>query len=453
MRIEKDSVGYLEIPEESYYGVHTQRAVNNFNITGRKLDSDFIISLAQVKKAVAQANAELNVLPKEKTKAITKAADELIEGKLHEAILVDPIQGGAGTSSNMNINEVIANRAIELLGGEKGDYSLVNPNDDVNKGQSTNDIYPTAGKLTMLKKVPKLMEQLDALSKTFLEKAEAFQDIMKLGRTQLQDAVPITLGQEFHAYYSVIKRGMKRLTIAKEEMQSINIGGTAIGTGISAHPELSKTALKNLRAITGEALVISDDLVDATQNVESLVVLSDALKAIAVSLSKIANDIRLLSSGPKTGIGEIKIPARQNGSSIMPGKINPVIPEVMNQCAFLVMGNNVTIGLAAEHGQLELNAFEPIIFYKLIESFEALTNGVQTFNENCIKGIEADRERCQENLERSTYMATPLAEKIGYAQAADIAKESVETGKTVKEIAKIYNIPDEVLNNLKVSIK
>ncbi|TLG79628.1 aspartate ammonia-lyase [Vagococcus zengguangii] len=453
MRIEKDSVGYLEIPQDSYYGVHTQRAVNNFNITGHRLDRDFIISLAEVKKAVAQANSELNVLSKEKAEAIVQAADEVIDGKLHEAILVDPIQGGAGTSSNMNINEVLANRAIELLGGEKGDYKLINPNDDVNRGQSTNDIYPTAGKLTMLKKVPKLMAQLDALSQTFLQKAVEFQDIMKLGRTQLQDAVPITLGQEFHAYYSVIKRGMHRLSIAKTEIEAINIGGTAIGTGISAHPELSQTALQKLREITGENLVISDDLVDATQNVESFVVLSDSLKAIAVSLSKVANDIRLLSSGPKTGIGEIKIPARQNGSSIMPGKINPVIPEVMNQCAFLVMGNNVTIGLAAEHGQLELNAFEPVIFYKLIESFEALTNGIQTFNENCVKGIEADRERCQENLERSTYMATPLAEKIGYAQAADIAKESVASGKTVKEVAKIFNISDDILNDLKVTIK
>ncbi|MGX6961296.1 aspartate ammonia-lyase [Vagococcus xieshaowenii] len=452
MRLEKDSVGYLEIPDESYYGVHTQRAVHNFNITGRRLDKDFIISLAEVKKALAQANYDLGVLSEKKMTAITKSAEEIIGGKLHDEILVDPIQGGAGTSSNMNINEVIANRAIELLGGTKGDYDLVNPNDDVNKGQSTNDIYPTAGKLTMLKKIPKLMEQLYLLRDTFLEKSKEFDDVIKLGRTQLQDAVPITLGQEFHAYYSVIKRGIKRLETAKKEMESINLGGTAIGTGISAHPKLSETVLTKLVNITGEPLEISDDLVDATQNVENYVVLSDALKAIAISLSKIANDIRLLSSGPKTGIGEIKIPAKQNGSSIMPGKINPVIPEVMNQCSFLVMGNNVTIGLAAEHGQLELNAFEPIIFYKLIESFEVLTHGVETFNENCVKGIEADRDRCRENLERSTYMATPLAEKIGYARAADIAKESVASGRTVKEIAKDYNVPDEVLDNLKVRV-
>ena len=434
-RIEKDSVGELEVPIDSYYGVHSLRAKINFPITNQLLDGDFIISLAEVKKAMALANYELELLPEHKAKAIVQASDEVIAGKLHEEFIVDPIQGGAGTSSNMNVNEVITNRAIELLDGMKGDYSIVHPNDDVNKGQSTNDVYPTAGKLTLLKKIPLLMKELERLSEAFKAKSIEFSDIQKLGRTQLSDAVPMTLGQEFHAYYSVTKRNMKRLKHVEQELFAINLGGTAIGTGITAHEELSETVLPLIKSITGEELEIADDLVDGTQNVEQYVVVSDTLKTIAISLSKIANDIRLLSSGPNSGIGEIVIPARQNGSSIMPGKINPVIPEVLTQCSYVVMGNNTIIGSAAEAGQLELNAFEPVVFYKLLESFQVITNGIATFTDHCVVGIEANEERCFDNLERSTYLATVLSETIGYTKAAEIAKISLSTGKTIREVA------------------
>ncbi|HCM88301.1 MULTISPECIES: aspartate ammonia-lyase [Vagococcus] len=450
-RTERDSVGELEVPVDSYYGVHSLRAKINFPITNQTLDQDFIISLAQVKKAAALANHKLGLLPDLKTKAIVQASDEIISGKLHDQFIVDPIQGGAGTSSNMNVNEVITNRAIELLGGVKGDFSVIHPNDDVNKGQSTNDVYPTAGKLTMLKKIPALMVELERLKDVFEEKSNEFKDILKLGRTQLSDAVPITLGQEFHAYYTVTKRNMKRLEHVKSEMETINLGGTAIGTGITAHPELSETVVPYLNTITDEVLVTSDDLVDGTQNIEQYVILSDVLKSIAISLSKIANDIRLLSSGPNSGIGEITIPARQNGSSIMPGKINPVIPEVVTQCSFVVMGNNAIIGSAAEAGQLELNAFEPVVFYKLLESFQVLTNGISTFVDHCVSGIEANEARCKDNLERSTYLATVLSETIGYTKAADIAKVSLTTGKTIREVAESQGIQIE-MKEKKVSL-
>lgn len=442
-RIERDSVGELQVPKESYYGVHSMRAQINFPITHQRMDTDFIVSLAQVKKAVALANHTLGLLPEKKAKVIIQACDDVIAGRFHDQMIVDPVQGGAGTSSNMNMNEIITNRAIELLGGQKGDFSVIHPNDDVNKGQSTNDVYPTAGKLTMLKKIPLLMNELQRLSEVFEKKAQDFKHIMKLGRTQLSDAVPISLGEEFHAYYSVTKRGMKRLEHVKKEMEAVNLGGTAIGTGITAHRELGKTVIPYLNAITGEQLTISDDLVDGTQNIEQYVVVSDTLKAIGISLSKIANDIRLLSSGPNAGIGEISIPARQNGSSIMPGKINPVIPEVLSQCAFIVMGNNAIIGTAAEAGQLELNAFEPVVFYKLIESFQVLTNGISTFTDHCVVGIEANEARCFDNLERSTYLATVLSETIGYTVAADIADESLRTGQTIREVARARGIDVE----------
>lgn len=442
-RVEKDSVGELEVPIDSYYGVHSLRAKINFPITNQRLDKDFIISLAQVKKAMALANHQLELLSDEKAHAIIQASDEIISGKLHDQFIVDPIQGGAGTSSNMNVNEVITNRAIEILDGSKGDFSIVHPNDDVNKGQSTNDVYPTAGKLTLLKKIPLLLAELNRLSDVFKEKSEEFKDIVKLGRTQLSDAVPITLGQEFHAYYSVTQRNIRRLEHVKHELLDINLGGTAIGTGITAHSELSETVLPYLNVITGEDLAIADDLVDGTQNIEQYVTLSDTLKVIGISLSKIANDIRLLSSGPNSGLGEIIIPARQNGSSIMPGKINPVIPEVVTQCAFVVMGNNAVIGSAAEAGQLELNAFEPVVFHKLLESFQVLTNGIATFVDHCVVGIEANEERCHDNLERSTYLATVLSETIGYTKAAEIAKESLESGLTIREIAEEQGISIE----------
>lgn len=447
-RVEKDSIGEMSIPFASYYGVNSARAKENFQISGKKLDVDFIISFAEVKKACAKANGKLGILEDFKMNAIIQACDEIISGEFHDQFIVDPMQGGAGTSSNMNTNEVIANRAIEILTGSKGDYSLINPNDDVNKGQSTNDVYPTAGKLTMLKKVSILVKQLIRLEDALLKKSIEFKNIMKLGRTQLSDAVPLTLGQEFHAYYTAIKRCHKRLALTRTEMMTINLGGTAIGTGIRSHSDFSQVVIKELNEITHSEFIIAEDMIDNTQNIESYSTLSDSLKALSLGISKIANDIRLLSSGPRSGIGEIKIPEKQNGSSIMPGKINPVIPEIVNQCAFAVVGNNLTISMAVEGGQLELNAFEPVIFYRLLESFQLLTNAIDTFVTNCIVGIEANEERCKELLDRSTYLATALSEKVGYGEAARIAKKSLKEDKSVREIAIEEGFSAEFLNNI-----
>ncbi|WP_347340587.1 aspartate ammonia-lyase [Vagococcus allomyrinae] len=444
-REEHDSVGSLRIPGEAYYGVNAKRAYDNFQITDSRLEPIFIESLAQVKKAGALANLKLGELKPMIGETIIQVADELLEGKLTGDMIVDPIQGGAGTSSNMNINEIIANRGIELLGGEKGQYHLLSPNDHVNKGQSTNDVFPTAGKLTFLKLIDQLLIVLEELADSFKEKSLAFATIQKMGRTQLSDAVPITVGAEFKAYYTVTKRNIKRLTACKEEIRYVNMGGTAIGTGLSAHSQFSQTIIGYLREVTGLDIAVAEDLIDSTQNVEAFGVVSDVLKTIALSSSKIANDIRLLSSGPRTGIGELIIPARQNGSSIMPGKINPVIPEVVTQGAFLVAGNNVTISMAIEGGQLELNAFEPVIFHKLIESFHVLTNTLASFNEHCIKGIQVNASRCQELLEKSTYLTTSLAEYIGYEQAALIAKESLQLNRTVKEVALSKGISNDIL--------
>lgn len=444
-REEHDSIGTLRIPGEAYYGVNAKRAYDNFQITELRLDPLFVESLIQVKKASALTNVALGELDHRIAETIIQVTDELLKGKFASDMIVDPIQGGAGTSSNMNINEVIANRGIELLGGEKGNYHLISPNDHVNKGQSTNDVFPTAGKLTFLKLIDRLLVVLEALSASFKEKAVAFADIKKMGRTQLSDAVPITVGAEFKAYYTVTCRNIKRLKAVKAEIHQVNMGGTAIGTGVSAHERFSETVEGYLRDITGLDVVIAEDLVDSTQNIEAFGVVSDCLKTIALSSSKIANDIRLLSSGPRTGIGELIIPARQNGSSIMPGKINPVIPEVVNQAAFLVAGNNVTVSMAVEAGQLELNAFEPIIFFKLMESFKVLTNALGTFNEHCIKGIEVNQDRCQELLEKSTYLTTSLANYIGYEKASLIAKESLRLNRSVKDVALEKGVSTDIL--------
>ncbi|WP_408869191.1 aspartate ammonia-lyase [Brochothrix campestris] len=445
-RTENDSVGSMSIPTTAYYGVNAARAQANFQITGQRLEPDFIRSLAEIKKAAALANAELGMIRVDVAHAIVAGANEVLLGLLHDQFIVDPMQGGAGTSSNMNINEVLANRAIELLGGKKGDYTRVSPNDDVNRGQSTNDVYPTAGKLTLLKKIPLLHAQLERMALVLLQKAEQFKAVKKIGRTQLSDAVPLTLGQEFHAYYSLVKRHIKRLAQAKSEILTLNMGGTAIGTGISAHPRFSATFMPIIRELTGEELELADDLIDATQNVECYAVIADVLKVIAISLSKIANDIRLLSSGPRSGIGELIMPVKQNGSSIMPGKINPVIPEIVNQCAFIVAGNSVTVAMAVEGGQLELNAFEPVIFYKLFESFDVLEAAVKTFVDNCLSGIEANEPRCHELLERSLYLSTKLAETVGYAVASDLTKEAVASGKTLKEVAAAKGIETDMFD-------
>lgn len=447
-RQESDSVGVLEVPIDAYYGVNAYRAFQNFQITNQKLHPLFIESLVEVKKAAALANMELKEIPYAVGKAIVQAADEMLDQKWINEMIVDPIQGGAGTSANMNINEVLANRAIELLGGQKGDYTLVNPNDHVNCGQSTNDVFPTAGKMTFLKQIAIFAEQLSQLEHSFAEKAKQYENVKKMGRTQLSDAVPITVGAEFNAYRSVTQRNLRRLLSVQKEIEYINLGGTAIGTGISAHPDFSEKVVQTLRQISGLEINLAEDLVDATQNVESFAVLSDVLKTIAISTSKIANDIRLLSSGPRTGIGELEIPAKQNGSSIMPGKINPVIPEVLTQCAYLVVGNNTTVSMAVESGQLELNAFEPVMFYKIMESFEVLTRSFATFNENCVKGIKVNEQRCHELLENSTCLTTPLAHFIGYKAAAQIAHKSLATQRSVREVALDEGVSSQILEKI-----
>ncbi|MTK12283.1 MAG: aspartate ammonia-lyase [Clostridiaceae bacterium] len=433
-RIESDSIGTKEVPKEAYYGVQTLRAAENFKITRLKMHGDFIKSLAQIKKASAITNCEIGLLEKNIERAIIQACNEIICGKLHEEFIIDPIQGGAGTSANMNANEVISNRAIEILGGEKGDYSIVHPNDHVNMGQSTNDVIPTAGKMTILKLIPKALKQLKRLYETLQEKAIEFDDIIKMGRTQMQDAVPIRLGQEFKAYSSVIKRDILRLEKVQEEVRVVNMGGTAVGTGINADEQYLSKIVCNLSNVSEIELRQAEDLIDATQNLDGFVAVSAAIKTCAVNLSKISNDLRLMSSGPRTGFGEINLPPKQNGSSIMPGKINPVIPEVMSQVAFNIIGNDMTITMAAEAGQLELNAFEPVIFYNLFESIETLGNGVETFVDNCICGITANRERCKNLVENSVGIITAICPHVGYKKAAGVAKTAIKTGESVREL-------------------
>ncbi|OAA94297.1 aspartate ammonia-lyase [Clostridium coskatii] len=433
-RIESDSIGSKEVPTEAYYGVQTLRAAENFNITGYKLNTELVKSLVQIKKAAAIANYKAGLLNENIEKAIIEASDKILGGDLQDQFILDPIQGGAGTSANMNANEVIANEAIQILGEKKGDYSIVHPNDHVNMGQSTNDVFPTAGKITALKLLLKAIEQLKKLDMNLDMKAKEFNNIIKMGRTQLQDAVPIRLGQEFKAYSSVIKRDISRLEAAKKELEVLNLGGTAIGTGINADNKYMNTVVPILSDIIGIQLEQADDLIDATQNLDGFVSVSGAIKTCAVNLSKMANDLRLMSSGPRTGLEEINLPPKQNGSSIMPGKVNPVIPEVMTQVAFNIIGNDVTITMAAEAGQLELNAFEPVIFFNLFESIETLTNGVKTFTENCISGITANTNRCKKLVDNSVGIVTAITPYVGYEKAASIAKSAIKTGKPVKEI-------------------
>jgi len=433
-RIEFDSIGSLRVPESAYYGVQALRAKNNFHITGRHLNPTFIVCLAQIKKAAAITNRNSGELSAGIANAIISACDEIIAGRLHSQFIVDPIQGGAGTSANMNANEVIANRAIELFGGVKGDYSVVHPNDHVNMSQSTNDVFPTAGKLTVLERLPGVITQLERLESALEEKAVEFNDVIKMGRTQLQDAVPIRLGQEFHAYACAVKRDISRLSKVQNEMRSINMGGTAIGTAVNASSAYLHNITSNLQKVSGVQLIQAEDLIDATQNLDGFVSVSGALKTCAVSLSKMANDLRLLSSGPRTGIMEINLPAMQNGSSIMPGKVNPVIPEVVSQVAFDIIGNDYAITMAAEAGQLELNAFEPVLFYKIFESMDCLEGAVMTFVDHCVTGITANRERCRRHLEESVGTVTALCPYIGYMKAAKIAKESLKTGVPVVKL-------------------
>ena len=433
-RTEKDSIGAKNVPEDVYYGVQSLRAAENFHITGLNMHPEIINSLAYIKKAAAITNCEVGLLDKKITQAIVQACDEILAGRFHEDFIVDPIQGGAGTSLNMNANEVIANRANEILGGKKGDYSMVNPNDHVNCGQSTNDVIPTAGKMTSLRLLKNLKKELMRLHTALNEKAEEFDGVIKMGRTQLQDAVPIRLGQEFKAYSVAVLRDINRMDKAMDEMRALNMGGTAVGTGLNADESYLRRIVPNLSEISDMELVQAYDLIDSTQNLDPFVAVSGAVKACAVTLSKIANDLRLMSSGPRAGFGEINLPAKQNGSSIMPGKVNPVIPEVVNQVAFNVIGNDVTITMAAEAGQLELNAFEPIIFYCLFQSIDTLGYAVQTFVDNCVKGITANETRCRYFVENSVGIITAICPYVGYQKAAEIAKEAIKTGESVRKL-------------------
>ena len=442
-RVEKDSIGVKDIPEEVYYGVQTLRAAENFHITGLNMHPEIINSLAYIKKASAITNCEVGILEKKKAQVIVQACDEIIEGKFHDDFIVDPIQGGAGTSLNMNANEVIANRAIEILGGKKGDYTIVNPNDDVNCGQSTNDVIPTAGKMTSLHLLQNLKKQLLRLYDALNEKAKEFDHVIKMGRTQMQDAVPIRLGQEFKAYSVAIMRDIHRMDKAMDEMRTLNMGGTAIGTGINADENYLRRIVPNLSEISGMEFIQAFDLIDATQNLDSFVAVSGAVKACAVTLSKMSNDLRLMSSGPRAGFGEINLPAKQNGSSIMPGKVNPVIPEVVNQVAFNIIGNDMTITMAAEAGQLELNAFEPIIFYCMFQSIDTLGYAVETLVDNCIVGITANEERCRQLVENSVGIITAICPHVGYEKTADIAKKAINSNESVRSLILKENIMDE----------
>ena len=433
-RVEHDSIGEKQVPIDAYYGVQTLRASENFYITGLTMHPEMIVSIAQIKKAAAITNFEVGRLEKKKAEAIVKACEEIIEGKLHDQFIVDPIQGGAGTSLNMNANEVIANRAIEILGGQKGDYSIINPNDHVNYGQSTNDVFPSCGRMTAMKLLQKARVQLERLYDALMKKSEEFDSVIKMGRTQLQDAVPIRLGQEFHAYGTAIQRDIRRFDNAMHEMGALNIGGTAVGTGLNADVQYFRKVVQNIALVSGLDLIQSFDLIDATQNLDGYASVSGTVKTCAINLSKMSNDLRLMSSGPRTGIGEINLPAKHNGSSIMPGKVNPVIPEVVNQVAFNIIGNDMTIAMATEAGQLELNAFEPIIFYNLFQSVETLSFAVRTLVDNCITGITANEEKCRNEVLNSVGIITAICPHVGYERAAIVAKEAIKTGASVREL-------------------
>jgi aspartate ammonia-lyase len=435
-RSEHDLLGDREVPHEYYYGVQTLRALENFNISGVTLNfyPVLIEALAMVKKAAALANNELELLSKPITDAIVQACDEIINGKFHSHFVVDMIQGGAGTSTNMNANEVIANRALEILGYEKGDYQHCHPNNHVNLSQSTNDAYPTSVKIALINSNKKLTEVLQELVQSFRNKAKEFSHIIKMGRTQLQDAVPMTLGQEFEAYAVMLNEEVQRLEQNVKLFLEVNMGATAIGTGINSHPDYSETVINHLGDVTGLSIVLADNLVEATQDTGAFIMYSSAVKRLAVKLSKISNDLRLLSSGPRTGIHEINLPPMQPGSSIMPGKVNPVIPEVMNQIAFKVIGNDLAVTMAAEGGQLELNVFEPLIVQSLFESIEMLKNGMMTLKVRCIDGITANVDRCRELVEGSIGIVTALNPALGYETCTKLAKEALDTNRGVYEL-------------------
>ena len=436
-RTEVDFLGSMEVPADAYWGVQTARAIENFPITGQKISNmpNLIRALAHIKKAAASVNGELGAISSAHARAIVQACDEIVAGQLHDQFVVDVIQGGAGTSTNMNANEVIANRGLELMGFARGRYDMLHPNDHVNASQSTNDVYPTALRLAAWTGIGRLLQALAGLREAFDQKAKAFEDILKIGRTQLQDAVPMTLGQEMLAYAVMLGEDEQRLSEARALMLEVNLGATAIGTGINAPAGYAKNVVDRLAQYSGVPVVASPNLVEATQDTGAFVQLSGVLKRIACKLSKIANDLRLLSSGPQAGLGDIFLPARQAGSSIMPGKVNPVIPEVVNQVAYEVIGNDLMITIASESGQLQLNAFEPVMGWALTNSIEHLTNACNTFQHHCVRGIEANTVLLARRVAESVTLVTALNPIIGYEKAARIAKTVLQEGGTIAEVA------------------
>ena len=433
-RREADFLGEVEVPADAYFGAQTWRAVHNFPISGLRQPAVLIRALAEIKKAAALVHKDLGALKPAVADAIAQAADEVIAGRHDDQFVVDVFQAGAGTSTHMNINEVLANRAAELLGGERGTYDLVHPNDDVNKGQSTNDVFPTAMRIAALLVLPKLVGELRDLAGALWQKADAFADIAKSGRTHLQDAVPVTLGQEFSGYAAAVERAAEHTEEQAEALRDLGIGGSATGTGLNTRPQYRRRIVQRLADQTGLELQASDNLFEAMQSMAPFVRVSGALRATAMELGRIANDLRLLSSGPTTGLAEIRLPAVQPGSSIMPGKVNPVVAECLNMIGFQVLGNDACIQQAAGAGQLELNVMMPVIGYDLLWSIEILTNGVHMLRERCIAGIEADADACAHYLHATLGLATVLNPKIGYHRAAEVTREAAATGQTIREV-------------------
>jgi aspartate ammonia-lyase len=426
----------MEVPQQAYYGVQTQRALENFPISGVNLQlyPAFIVAFAQVKQAAALANHELGALDDNITNAIVQACKEIRDGLLHNHFVVDLVQGGAGTSTNMNANEVIANRALEILGHKRGEYEFCHPNNHVNMSQSTNDAYPTALKIALIEMKEHLDEELKKLIASLYNKSKEFEHVIKMGRTQLQDAVPISLGQSFEAYAVTLEEEIDRLQHNADLFLEINMGGTAIGTGINTNPKYPACVQKHLREVTGLPIVTAKNLIEATQDTGAFIMFSSAVKRLAIKLSKMCNDLRLMSSGPRAGLGEINLPARQPGSSIMPGKVNPVIPEVVNQIAFQVIGNDLTVNLAVEGGQLELNVFEPIIAASLFESINLLMNGMETLRLRCIDGITANEQRCRDNVIHSISIVTILNPVLGYEICTQLSKEALANGSSIYDL-------------------
>ena len=434
MRKEHDFLGELEVPDDVYYGVQTMRAIENFNITGQKLDPDFIKALAQVKKAAALANMDTGRLPHEIGDVLVRAADEIIAGGLIEQFPVDPIQGGAGTSINMNMNEVLCNRALELRGEPKGRYDIISPNNHANMAQSTNDAFPTGIKVCLSAKGVVFLAALDRLATELEKKATAYRAILKMGRTHLQDSDPLTLGQEMGSYASAVRRSMRRIRYVLRHIHTINMGGTAIGTGLNAEPAYIKAVAKRLSEITGEQYRTSQNIIDATNNTDAFADFSSALKNAALVLIKLANDFRLMASGPRCGLNELHLPMRQPGSSIMPGKVNPVIAEVLDQACYQVIAGDLAVTLGVENGQFELNVMEPVMAFNMFNSLNYITRAVNTFVDKLLVDLKPNVEQCQKWLDNSVGIVTALLPHIGYEKSAELAREAYTTGKPIREI-------------------